>query len=187
MDNDEVLVERIRLGDQAALTTLVERHHAPLLGYLFRLTNSHPALAEDLAQETFIRFLQNITGFQSGRPFKPWLYTIATNLARDHFRRLETRQTEAWSDILEEKSSRYEAEPEPTFLKQENNERVAAAVQQLNQAQREVLLLRFYNELSLEEIARSLDLPLGTVKSRLFNAIRQLQKTLAVDPVEVSP
>src|SRR5262245_7780873 len=70
---DEQLITRMMDGDTAALARLVERYHRPLLGYLYRLTSGNDALAEDLAQETFVRILQQ-DSYQSDRPFKPWLY-----------------------------------------------------------------------------------------------------------------
>src|SRR5262245_31932976 len=80
---DEALMEAVMDGDGAALAVLVERHHSPLLGYLYRLVGGDRPLAEDLCQETFARLLRQ-HNYQVGRPFKPWLYAIATNLARDH-------------------------------------------------------------------------------------------------------
>ncbi len=83
--SDEQVMAAVMAGDQAALAALVTRHHSPLLGYLSRLTGGDRPLAEDLVQETFLRVLrQGIC--QPDRPFKPWLYAIATNLARDHFK-----------------------------------------------------------------------------------------------------
>lgn len=89
--SDERLMHRIRGGDHDALAALVVRHHHPLLGYLYRLTDGDRPLAEDLVQETFARLLQP-ANFLSDRPFKPWLYAIATNLVRDTFRSAEYRR-----------------------------------------------------------------------------------------------
>lgn len=79
--SDEQLMAAVMAGDQVALAALVTRHHAPLLGYLYRLVGGDRPLAEDLVQETLLHVLRQRT-CQSDRPFKPWLYTIATNLAR---------------------------------------------------------------------------------------------------------
>ena len=64
------------------------------------MTNADRALAEDMAQETFVKIMHNAASYHPGRPFKLWLYAIATHLVRDHFRRLETRSTEAWDDAF---------------------------------------------------------------------------------------
>lgn len=183
---DETLIEQAQRGDRAALTGLVERHHAPLVGYLYHATNGRRDLAEDLAQEAFIRVVQNLSAYQPGRPFKPWLYTIATNLVRDHYRRLDTRRTAEWSDALEDAAARPEEDPEAAFLTAERGGAVSAALLQLSAPLRATLLLRFSQDLSLEEIAQVLGIPPGTVKSRLSNAVRQLRDHLAAQESAMS-
>jgi len=89
--SDEQLMTAVMAGDQAALAALVTRHHAPLLGYLYRLVGGDRPLAEDLVQETLLHVLRQRT-CQADRPFKPWLYAIATNLARDYFKSAAVRQ-----------------------------------------------------------------------------------------------
>ncbi|MCC6804808.1 MAG: RNA polymerase sigma factor, partial [Anaerolineae bacterium] len=79
--SDEQLAQRLQSGDRSAMSALVERHYDALMGYLYRMTRGDRALAEDLAQETFLRALRGIGGYQHARPFKPWLYAIATNIA----------------------------------------------------------------------------------------------------------
>jgi RNA polymerase sigma-70 factor, ECF subfamily len=83
--SDEHLMAAVQAGDQVALAALVTRRHGPLLGYLYRLVGGDRQLAEDLVQETMLHVLRQRT-YQVGRPFKPWLYRIATNLARDSFK-----------------------------------------------------------------------------------------------------
>ena len=98
--SDEQLMAAVMAGDQVALAALVTRHHAPLLGYLYRLVGGDRHLSEDLVQETLLHVLQQRT-YQAGRPFKPWLYMIATNLARDYFKSAAVRM--CWrSDDTEE-------------------------------------------------------------------------------------
>src|SRR5579871_6950012 len=84
-------MRRVMQGERAALAALVERYHAPLLGYLYRLCNGNQPLAEDLTQECFLALLR-ADRYAPERPFKPWLYAIATNLARDHFRSAAVRR-----------------------------------------------------------------------------------------------
>lgn len=82
---DEQLMLYVLAGDDRALDALINRLYGPLLGYLYRLVHGDRQLAEDAVQETFLRMLQR-GGYQTGRPFKPWLYTIATNIIRDYFK-----------------------------------------------------------------------------------------------------
>src|SRR5512147_1676008 len=95
---DEELAHRVQQGRTSDLAVLVQRHHSPLLGFLYRLTGGDRALAEDLTQEAFLRALRSIRQYQPSRRFKPWLYAIAVNVARDHFKRADTRYAVTLTD-----------------------------------------------------------------------------------------
>ncbi len=175
--SDEQLAHTLQQGHRAALATLVERHHAPLLGYLYRLAGGDRALAEDWVQESFLRLLRGIEQYQYPRPVKPWLYAIATNLARDYFKAAEMRQTDSAPDEPHfwQRVGGMDAAAEQLFIHQETQNRVAAAIQQLPSHQREAVILRYYQDFSLADIAAALDIPVGTVKSRLSLAISRLR------------
>jgi RNA polymerase sigma-70 factor, ECF subfamily len=175
---DEQLAHRVQRGDTSALSILVQRHHSPLLGFLYRLTGGDRSLAEDLTQEAFLRALRSIQQYQPARPFKPWLYAIAVNVARDHFKRADTRYAVARTD------EEFAALADPIELDEtiaDDNQRVAAAIRALPVRQREALILRYYQDLSLAEIAETLSIPIGTVKSRLSLGLRQLRLWLKDD------
>jgi RNA polymerase sigma-70 factor (ECF subfamily) len=178
--SDEQLMAAVMAGDQVALATLVTRHHAPLLGYLYRLVGGDRPLAEDLVQETLLHVLRQRT-FRSARPLKPWLYTIATNLARDYFKSAAMRQR--WREGVSEEAllQLYDSTPGPEerALAAEQGSEVQAALAQLREEYRVVLLLRFYQGFSLQEIAETLQIPLGTVKSRLSVGVHRLRTVLA--------
>ncbi len=169
-------------GDQVALAALVTRHHAPLLGYLYRLVGGDRQLAEDLVQETLLHVLRQRT-YQAARPFKPWLYTIATNLARDYFKSAAVRTSRRSGDAEEALLHLYDSEPSPEerALAAEQGGEVRAALTQLGEDYRVVVVLRFYQGFSLQEIAEALHIPLGTVKSRLSVGVHRLRSML--DPV----
>lgn len=172
---DEQLARRVQHGHTADLAALVERHHSPLLGFLYRLTGGDRALAEDLTQEAFLRALRSIQQYQPSRPFKPWLYAIAVNVARDHFKRAEMRYTVTLAD------DELLALPDPIGLEETieiDGPRIAAAIGALPVQQREAILLRYYQDLSLAEIAAALAIPIGTVKSRLSLGLRHLRLML---------
>jgi len=175
--NDEQLAERAALGERAALSQLVERYHTPLLGYLFRLVYGDRALAEDLVQETFVHVLRQ-NSYQASRPFKPWLYAIATNLVRDYFRSSASHPTQSIED--DPRLDLQDTSPNPEELAQAADQglEVMLALQQLGHEYRAVLLLRYYQSLSLQEIADALELPLGTVKSRLSVGTHRLRDLL---------
>lgn len=185
-ESDEELMAKAARGDRDALVALVERYHAPLLGYLYRLAGGDRALAEDLAQETFIRLLTP-AGYQHGRAFRPWLYAIASNLFRDHAKSAAVRRQAAPApENALAALSDHAPGPEAQALLAEDASQVAAAVGALGAEYREVMLLRFYHDLSLAEIAEALAIPLGTVKSRLFVGVRRL-RALLIEAREEAP
>ncbi len=175
--SDEELMEALMAGDQAALRPLVERHHANLLGFLYRMVGGDRRLAEDLVQDTFLRLIRQRT-YAARRPFKPWLYAIASNLARDHFRASgrhgERVGEEALADLTDPRPG-----PEVTVLTRDTNRRVAGAMAALGHEYRAALILRFFHDMSLESIAETLGIPIGTVKSRLSVGTRRLREMLA--------
>lgn len=177
----------------SALSALVDRHHGPLLGYLYRLTDGDRALAEDLVQEAFLRMLGGIRGYQYPRPIKPFLYQIATNLVRDHFRSADARHTAPAT--LNGTDSGPSSSDEPQYVGLIDNshtpealeqnvirgaaaQRATAALAALPEHQRLVIVLRYNQELSLNEIAETLDIPVGTVKSRLSLGLKTLRAML---------
>jgi RNA polymerase sigma-70 factor, ECF subfamily len=175
--SDEQLMASVAGGSREALAILVKHHYGPTLGYLFRLTGGNRPLAEDLVQETFAALLSR-GGYEAGRPFKPWLYAIATNLARDHFKSAAVRHAALPGDELPETISTAPG-PEEHALAAEQGREVAAAIGQMAEEYQVVLVLRFYQGLSLQEIAQALDVPLGTVKSRLSVGVRRLRQVLS--------
>jgi RNA polymerase sigma-70 factor (ECF subfamily) len=177
--SDEQLMTAVMVGDQVALAALVTRHHSPLLGYLYRLVGGDQQLAEDLVQETLLHVLRQRT-YQADRPFKPWLYRIATNLARDYFKSAAVRKLWREGDEEEALLHLYDSEPSPEerALAAEQDSEVRAALTQLGEEYRVVLVLRFYQGFSLQEIAEILRIPLGTVKSRLSVGVHRLRAIL---------
>lgn len=148
------------------------------------MTGGDRALAEDLVQETFLRVLHAIGQYRYPRPFKPWLYAIATNLARDHYKRAEMR----YSDSASDDPMQWESANDPTdgieerLLSASEAQRVATAVSTLADHQRETIVLRYYQDLSLAEIADALGIPVGTVKSRLNLGLKRLRVSLGDEP-----
>jgi RNA polymerase sigma-70 factor, ECF subfamily len=176
MPSDEQLAHGVQAGRASDLALLVERHHSPLLGFLYRLTGGDRPLAEDLAQETFLRLLRGIHQFQPARPFKPWLYAIAVNVSRDHYKSADARHTDSLAEDYDAPDPRT---PMEATLAAEQWQQVAKAVGTLPLHQREVVVLRYADDLPLNEIAAILRLPVGTVKSRLSLALGRLRAQLA--------
>jgi RNA polymerase sigma-70 factor, ECF subfamily len=167
-----MLYAQVMKGSQSALGELVQRYHAPLYKFLCRQTGDS-ALADDLTQETFTRLLT----YRGSAPqrFKAWAYTIASNLARDHFKSARYRY-ERVTDFADDD---YDVSDDFRLLDDAGGE-VKTALAKLTPDHREVLILRFYHDLKLEVIAEVTGAPLGTVKSRLFHALKGLKGFLAV-------
>jgi RNA polymerase sigma-70 factor (ECF subfamily) len=174
--SDETLARQLQQGDPAALDALVERYHASLHGYLVRLTGGDRALAQEMAQEAFLRALRGIRGYHPGRPFKPWLYAIATHIARDYAARADTRRVVPLSDDADLPA--HDAEPDAALLADEQAAVVHAALADLPAHQREVVLLYFYEAMPQRAIAAALGIPIGTVKSRLSLGVARLRERM---------
>ena len=174
----------VMAGDRTALEVLVRRHQGPLLGFFFRMLDGDRPQAEDLVQETFVRILRSRT-YSPTRSFKPWLYAVATNLARDHRRSQRSRPAVPGDELLARLPDRAPS-PDQRAVAAAETRRVAEALAQLGDDVRATLILRYANDLSLADVAAALDVPLGTVKSRLNTGTRRLRELLQ-PPGEAAP
>lgn len=176
--SDEQLAAGIQRGRSDDLTILVERYHAPLLGFLYRMTNGDSALAEDLVQETYLRILSKIHSYQYPRPLKPWLYAIAVNLVRDHYKQAEFQHTDSMLSYVDPPAV---GTPETEVLASETRNLVTAAFITLPIIHREAIILRYFHNFSLIEISLTVHVPVGTVKSRLSLGLKQLRERLMTE------
>jgi RNA polymerase sigma-70 factor, ECF subfamily len=171
---------RLRGGDVEALAALMERYQHRLYRYLLRIVRQ-PDTAEDLFQQTWLRVMERIRSYHPELSFEGWLFALAHNLAIDHLRRY---RPESLDEPLPSGDSRAELVPGPglgaleKLLSQERAGWLAGAVAELPLVFREVLTLRFEEEMKLEEMAAVLALPLGTVKTRLHRALKHLRQSL---------
>ena len=173
-----LIAQGLRRHDPELLDQLIIQYQHRLLRYLLFLTGSRD-LAEDLFQETWMRVLTRGTQYNGAARFDTWLFTIARNLMIDMRRKRTMASLEEMCEVDGEDRA-YEIpsdEPTPLDLYQirENGQRVTAALLTLDPLHREVLVLRFHEELSLEEIAQVTRAPLSTVKSRLYRGLAALK------------
>lgn len=174
---DEELCLQIQEGNEAALEALIHRYHRPIFAYLYRLS-AHRQTAEDLTQETFTRLMVQVHAYRFPRSFKPWLYTIAHNLYRDYAKSAARRTFPSAEPMAEQSSGLVDLSERIADQASVNH-----ALRSLEPEEREVLLLRFYQDLTSDEIAQVIGIPAGTVRSRLFRTMRKL-KGLLLDPTE---
>ncbi|MFW6161479.1 MAG: RNA polymerase sigma factor [Planctomycetota bacterium] len=171
--SDEALLAGYLSGDDAMFSELVHRYERPLHGFICRLTGQ-PGVAADLFQETFVRVVEKGQTFEGRSRFKTWLYAIAANLCRSHLRR-KGRETPT-PDPPERPDEGLG--PNGAARDREVGERIAAAVAALPVAQREVFILKTYDELTYAQIAQALGRPVGTVKTQMRAALGKLRRDL---------
>ncbi|MEM9415736.1 MAG: sigma-70 family RNA polymerase sigma factor [Planctomycetota bacterium] len=196
---DERLVVAYREGRVSALQVLVKRYEQELFHFLIRFSGNR-ASAEDLFQEAFLQVHLSAGTFDASKRFKPWLFTIAANKARDLLRKQKRQRAvplSALIDATQESGSSFidllEAEiplPDDQADDAEIAELIRAVAEEMPDHLREVLLLAYFNHFAYKEIADMLGIPLGTVKSRLHAAVgtfAQLWKSrygVAYDPAQ---
>ena len=179
---DGPLVARAAAGDAGAFRTLVERHERRIVALLHRLCGC-PELALDLAQETFLSAHRHLGSFRHESRFSTWLHTIAVNHARAAGRR---RRPSGSLDAVGADGQRLIPEPAAELPavsagleREELARRIAAALERLDDRYREVVVLADMHDASYEEIAATLDIPVGTVRSRLHRGRTELRSLLA--------
>jgi RNA polymerase sigma-70 factor (ECF subfamily) len=170
---DADLVARILLDDDHhAFSELVRRHQSAVRGLLRQLTRTDVALADDLAQEAFIKAYKNIRSFRGEAKFSTWLYRIAYNCYREDARRRK--------ELVGIDERQLEAEQDPQTVDPALRQDLMQALQLLPLHERTAVLLCCQNGLSHDEAARVIDIPLGTVKTNVLRGREKLKKTLAV-------
>ncbi|MCL4220578.1 MAG: sigma-70 family RNA polymerase sigma factor [Phycisphaerales bacterium] len=182
--SDERLFERYRRGDSDALRTLIERHDEDLLRFLTRLVGDRSA-AEDVFQETFLQIHLSAESFDASRRFRPWLFTIAANKGRDYLRKRGRQQSMEVSAPVGGDGERPSIvdlmeldvpSPDTAMDERERDILVQRALSGLSPTMREILLLAYFQRLSYAQMAEDLQIPLGTVKSRLHAAVAAFAK-----------
>ena len=182
--HDRADMERLMAGHDAALNDLMERHATPVFHFLCRMTGNEDD-ADDLAQETFVRVFKARESFRTSEKFSTWIYTIAANLARNHFRwrsrhpnvSLETEAGE-WEQTLGSSLPANDPAPSEQTLAAERAAAVRAAVGNLPEDLREAIVLCEWEESSVAEAATILEATPKAVESRLYRARQILRETL---------
>src|SRR3954469_23475788 len=176
---DAALVERLRKGEQDAGEILCRKYYQPLVRYLQRLVGSEQ-LAEEMHQQTWLSVLEHLDRFDARNisgGFKAWLFRIATNKANDH-----------WRSSGREKSAKQglklvtdESLPAADFRMEgsEQEQKLKRAIEQLPEAQKQVLMLRYYSGLKFVEIAEMIGCPLNTALGRMHKAMLKLKELMA--------
>ncbi|MGB2693864.1 MAG: sigma-70 family RNA polymerase sigma factor [Dehalococcoidia bacterium] len=172
---DDEVIARCQDGAGEAFEVIVRRYADQVFGTIFLMTHER-RLSEDLTQETFVRAWRGLNGFYLGEPLRPWLLRIAANVVVSH-RRKRWLPFVPLSRVDRDTPSR-EPSPEAQAEQVATGDELQRAIAELREDHRQVVVLRFYAELSVPEIARATRWAEGTVKSRLHRALRRMRASL---------
>lgn len=168
---DSDLIARVLVAnDHHAFAELVRRHQSPVRGLLRKLTNGDFAMADDFAQETFLKAYQHIGSFRGASQFSTWLYRIAYNVWRESNRRIKETV-----GIDEEATAQIPAPAEPDSAARQD---LAAAMERLTEPERSSILMCYQSGLSHEEAAEVLKMPVGTIKTHISRGKDKLRAFL---------
>lgn len=171
--SDQRLVKRALENNKQAWLELVKRYEGLVYNYALRMVSNRDD-ALDLMQEVFLSVFRNLAAWRGESSFKNWMMTIAHHRCIEHYRR--RKSFEADYDFEQEASTADWDSPEAVYSGQQQGQRLVRAMQELPIEQRVVVELKFFQHLSLQEIAQQTETPLNTVKSRLYGAVSKLQE-----------
>lgn len=181
--SDEKLIKEILKGNESAMEVLVKRYYDLVYSFIYRNANDQN-IAYDITQDAFIKMMKNIDKYKmKSGSFKSWLLKIALNTTKDYFKSKTYKQISQSCDI-----SNYEIEDKTNVIdilsKKEDSIKIKEAIKTLPKLQREALILKYYNDLKIKEISFITGENENTIKSRLFNGVKNLKKLLGGDNYE---
>ncbi len=182
---DAELLARYTAGEEAAFREIVDRYRNALYAFLGKFLNQHD-LVEDVFQETFLQLFSSRENFDTSRPLRPWLFTIAANKAKDALRKwrrtfavpigtMGDSEELSFDDMLNTVASDSTL-PSDELQKSETASRVGQIISGMPDNLREILLLSYFQRFSYKQMAEILSIPIGTVKSRLHTAVARFAK-----------
>lgn len=179
--NEKGIIAAAQQGNERAFTLLVKRYDRRIYRTAYNLCRD-TGDAADITQEVFIRTWKHLSRFDTDRPLYPWLYQITKNLYLNRLRKGQSDPVGVNTDNLPARGTESDlsGSPETDLLKRETEQQIWAALREMPEKQREIILLKHFDGCSYTEIAEILEIPKGTVMSRLYNARKNLKKLLEV-------
>ncbi len=177
-DNETALIQRAQKGDRDAFAALVDEHQRYVYNLALRVVKDENE-ALDLAQETFVRAWTALPNFKERSQFRTWLYRIVTNLCYNRLPNLRRSLNDLGDDLMEDIPESNFNTPAQEFESNETRRHLHQAIDDLDANYKLLITLRYQDELSYDDIAATLNLPLGTVKTGIFRAKAQLRTALA--------
>lgn len=184
--NDEQLITDYLEGDETALSFLVDRYIKDVYRFAVQLTHD-ASIAEDVAQESFVKAWKHIRSYRQNSNFKTWIFTITRNTAIDWLRKQKEVQFSSFENaeghnVLLETTAGTELPPDTLLERAENTAYVTSLLVQLDSKYREVLTLRYSSNMTFEEIGKLLRRPLHTIKSQHRRALAMLKRMQGAEP-----
>ena len=183
--SDSELLQRYRRGDEQAFREIVSRYKNSLYAFLRRFV-SHEDVVEDVFQETFLQLYISQDSFDTNRPLRPWLFTIAANKAKDTLRKMQRQASKNMGAIADAGDfsvdevvnilTSYETTPDDEVSAEETAQRVRQIIAEMPDNLRGILVLAYFEQFSYKHMAQILSIPIGTVKSRLHTAVVHFMK-----------
>jgi len=175
---DELLMAKVADGESTAFSELYDRYSSPLINYFYRMLWRDREKAEDFMQELFTKLIHKPHLYNPERKFKTWLYSIANNMCKNEYRRMEVRKNT--SNGLDERSDvkDHNVLSDKIVDRTIFNDKLNEELLELSESHRSVFELRYREDLSIKEIAEIMDCSEGTIKSRLFYTIKKLSEKL---------
>ena len=181
MDNETQIIRAVQQGQTQAFAQLVGSYQGRIFNLAYRMTGRVPD-AEDLTQEAFLKAFQSIRSFDTQKRFFPWLFTIALNVVRNHLKKEAPRAMAGSEHPVEDEADRTGAGLDETLIKQQARKRLEAAVALLPMDQREAVIMRYYLDMSFDQLAEALNISVGAAKMRVKRGLEALR--LLVGDVE---
>jgi len=177
--SDEELMQLIKKGKEKAFEELFERYKKKMHFYFYRMLNYDSDLADDFLQDLFLKVIEKPHSFEEGRKFSTWIYSIGSNMCKNQYRRSATRKEIKADDLISEiykEEETFSFQLDKDLL--ENNLKESLSL--LDDELREIIILRFQENLSIKEISQITGCTEGTVKSRIFYTLKKLSERLKV-------
>jgi RNA polymerase sigma-70 factor (ECF subfamily) len=181
--SDEILVAKCQNGDKQAFELLIKKYQRRIFHLIYRITQD-PAVVESVAQEVFLKAYRSIASFRGSSQFYTWLYRIAVNTSLSYIKKESAEENrerildhDLHNPILQSESLKTE-DPEELFLRKEFFKHLLDSLRRLPEDLRTAVILREFSGMNYEEIAEVMEIPLGTVRSRIFRARARLREML---------
>ena len=175
--SDEDLMILVRGGNNDAFSIISDRYYKRILNYFFKMLNSNEEKSRDFTHDLFLKIIEKPELFNENKRLKPWIYTIASNMCKNEYRSLKVRQIT--NNNIDNHTGIIKEENTTGLI--DNNDfsiKLKKEINILDEANKNIFILRFYEDLSIKEIATIIDCPEGTVKSRIFYTLKKLSGKL---------